>query len=300
VLGARYSSEKRGGRNRVVFHDAPTTIFDNVASFDEETFRAFTPRVGVNYQLGESHFLYFSYSKGFKSGGFNPGSYQNTPFDPEKLSAYEAGAKSTFLERRLQTNVAVFHYDYEDLQVQDVQNNNVIIRNAAGARVTGVELDAVFQPVEALTLDGSFTWLDAEFTSGALLDPKFPALGVQALDGNSLPKAPRYKLALGAQYGVDLDSLGSLTLRGDYAWQDAIEYSAFNVPDLREDAYGWGKVRLTYRTPSERWSVSAFVDNLGDERVSTNKIYTGDIIGSSVMGNLAPPRTFGIELSVSN
>ena len=296
VLGGRYSSETRGGDNLVVFENAPVTIFDNVAKFDDARFSAFTPKAGLNFTVNDDVFLYVSASKGFKSGGFNPGSYQNDPFRPEKIWAYELGAKLTALDHRLRVNLAAFRYDYTDLQVQDVENNNVTIRNAAEAQVDGLELESAWLVTPALELDANATWLNAEFTDGALLDPKFPQLGIQALDGKQLPRAPKLKAGIGAQYGFKLGAPGDFTLRVDYTWQDKVYFTAFNVADVSEDSYGWLKGRLRYSSPSAGWSIAAFIDNATNEKVATSKIYNGDIIGSTVLGSLAPPRTYGLEL----
>ncbi|WP_411819924.1 TonB-dependent receptor [Hyphococcus formosus] len=298
VVGARYSEEKRDGANLVLFRDAPATIFDNVAEFDEATFDSFTPKAGLNYKLNDDVFLYFTASKGFKSGGFNPGSYQNEPFLPEQIWAYEGGAKIALFDRRAQANMSFFYYDYTDLQVQDVENNNVVIRNAAEARVMGFELESTWALHENFSLDANMTWLDAEFTGGALPDPKFPALGVQDLDGKSLPKAPSVKLALGAEYSVPVGNNGLFRLRGDYAWQDEVFFTAFNVDLVREGAYSWGKMRATYEHNGGQWSLSAFVDNISNEEVASNIIFNGDIIGSTQTGNLAPPRTYGVQFGI--
>jgi iron complex outermembrane receptor protein len=298
VAGGRYSSEKRGGANLVVYRDAPANIFDNVADFPETTFSAFTPKGGLNFTLSEDIFLYASASRGFKSGGFNPGSYQNTPFNPEKIWAYELGAKLTLFDRRLRANTAAFYYDYTDLQVQDTENNNVVIRNAAAARVEGVELESSWLPARVFRIDANATWLYAKFTDGALLDPKYPVLGVQPLSGKRLPRAPRFKAGIGAQYEVPLAGHGSLTFRADYTWQDDIYFSAFNIPVLHERSYGWTKARVLYSSPSDSWTVAAYIDNATNETVATNKIFNGDIIGSAVLGNLAPPRTYGVELAI--
>jgi iron complex outermembrane receptor protein len=298
VLGGRYSSEKRGGANLVVYRNAPANIFDNVTEFPEATFSAFTPKAGLNFTLSEDAFLYASASRGFKSGGFNPGSYQNTPFDPEKIWAYELGAKLTLFDRRLRANTAAFYYDYTDLQVQDTENNNVVIRNAAAARVEGIEVESSWLPTRAVRIDTNATWLHATFTDGALLDPKYPALGVQSLSGKSLPRAPKFKAGIGAQYEASLGNRGSLTFRADYTWQDDIFFSAFNTPVLHEGSYGWAKARVLYSSPSESWTIAAYIDNATDVTVATNKIFDGDIIGSAVLGNLAPPRTYGLEFTV--
>ncbi|MEP7245756.1 MAG: TonB-dependent receptor, partial [Gammaproteobacteria bacterium] len=296
--GGRYSSETRGGENFVVFENAPLTIFDNVAKFDDARFSAFTPKAGFNVTLSDDAFLYASASKGFKSGGFNPGSYQNDPFKPEKIWAYELGAKLLALDHRLRVNLAAFRYDYTDLQVQDVENNNVTIRNAAEAQVDGLELESAWLVTPAFELDANATWLSAEFTDGALLDPKFPQLGIQSLDGKKLPRAPELKVAVGAQWRFKLGAPGDFTLRADYAWQDKVYFTTFNVADISEQSFGWLKGRLRYTSPASTWSIAAYVDNATNEKVASSKIYNGDIIGSTVIGNLAPPRTYGVEFTV--
>jgi iron complex outermembrane receptor protein len=55
-----------------------------------------------------------------------------------------------------------------------------------------------------------------------------------------------------------------------------------------------------YTSSIGNWSIAAFIDNATDEKVATNKIFNGDIIGSTVVGSLAPPRTYGIELTLRN
>ena len=55
-----------------------------------------------------------------------------------------------------------------------------------------------------------------------------------------------------------------------------------------------------YTGAAGTWSIAAFIDNATDEKVATNKIFDGDIIGSIVVGSLAPPRTYGIEFTLRN
>ena len=296
VLGGRYSTEKRGGQNAVVFENFIPGLLDNVADLEDETFNSFTPKVGLNFTVNDEVFLYGSVSKGFKSGGYNIGSYQNTPFEPEEIWAYEAGIKADLFDQRLRMNAAVFYYDYTDLQIQDVENNNTIVRNAANAEIKGIELEGVWLVSEAFQIDFGFAWLDAKFKDALLVDPKNPSAGIQNLDGYSLPRAPEFKIILGAEYRIELAGGDSITLRGDWAWKDDVYFSAFNVDALKQDAYHWLKARATYATADGQWKVSAYVDNIADEAVATNGTFNGDIIDSTATGNLAPPRTYGLEV----
>ncbi|MEM8982162.1 MAG: TonB-dependent receptor [Pseudomonadota bacterium] len=294
VVGARYSDETRDGNNAVRLQNFPTPDLDNVAEFDEASFDDFTPKLGLNFSVSDNVFAYGSISQGFKSGGFNVGSYQNTPYEPEEITAYEFGVRSDLLENRLRVNSSVFFYDYQDYQFQDVENNNTVIRNAAEAEILGIEVETRAVIGDNVTLDFAATWLDAEFANFIALDPKAAQLGLQVLDGNRLPRAPEFKYSIGLQYDVEL-ATGNLAFRADYAWQDDVFFSAFNVSQLFQEAFGWGKFRVSYTPTDGGWRLAAFVDNVSDEAVVSNATFNGDIIDSTVTGNMAPPRTYGIE-----
>lgn len=336
LFGGRYSRERRDGSNNVQLDQVPA--FDNIAEFDAVTFDAFTPKIGLQYQPNADTQVYATATRGFKSGGFNIGSYQNEPFQPEFIWSYEVGGKFIMFDGRLQLNTAAFYYDYTDLQVQDTETNNVVIRNAASAEVLGFEIEGVAKPTDGLQFDFSVAYLDATFTNYLAPDPKYnnylAALGVanpsagncpagavdagvpnnpvcpfvQDLSGSRLPKAPEWKFTLGAQYAFDLGDAGSLTVRGDISWQDQIFFAAFQNAEpvagspalsvLEQGAYTWLRARATYESENRGWYVAAFIDNITDATVITNAIFTGDIVGSRAAGNLAPPRTFGLEAGV--
>lgn len=298
VVGGRYSWEERGGSNDVTFQNLLGGTLANQADFEDEDWDAFTPKLGLNYYLNDDVFVYGTVSEGFKAGGFNIGSYQNTPFEPEEILSYELGVKADFLGSRLRLNTALFYYDYTDLQIQDVEANNTVVRNAANAVIQGLELEGTALLTESLQLDFGVTFLDTEFQDVNLLDPKAPELGIQDLEGNSLPRAPETKFVVGLQYTVNLPNDGVVFFRGDYKWQDKVYFSSFNNPVLSQDSYGWAKARVAYQSPEGNWDVAAFVDNISDEVVATNATFNGDIIDSTVTGNLAPPRTYGMEIHV--
>ena len=305
LVGGRYSSERRGGHNDVEFVNFLTPLFDNQTPFEPATFDAFTPKVGLNFTIDAATFAYVSASRGFKSGGFNIGSYQNTPFEPEKIWSYEVGLKTDLLERRLRLNLAAFYYDYTDLQVQDVEGNNTVVRNAATAAITGFELESTALLTPNFQIDLNATYLDSEFKDTCLADPKHPlaqpAAGCsgpnqQNLDGLRLPRAPELKLSVGAQYTVDLSGGGKVILRGDYAHQSRIFFSAFEVDELSQQGYGWVKARIAYVPGGGRWQIAAFVDNATDEEVISNATYIADLVDSTITGNMAPPRTYGAQV----
>jgi iron complex outermembrane receptor protein len=336
-FGGRYSHERRRGTNDVELDRV--AVFDNVADLPSKSWSAFTPKAGLEFRQSPTTMWYLTAVRGFKSGGYNIGSYQNDAFDPEYIWSYEVGVKNELFDRRLRLNVDAFYYDYKDLQVQDTERNNVLIRNAASARVQGVEIEGAASPFESnvLGIDFALAWLDATFKKYTAGDPKYnnylaflgvanpnaaacpagtPDAGLpnnptcpftQDLSGARLPKAPRWKGALGLEYRHEIGSRGRLRVRADYSFQSDIFFSAFQnyVPVsgapalavMHQSGYGWLKGRVQFEDAGGRWTVGAFVDNATNKVAVTNEIFTGDIVGARVAGNLAPPRTYGLDVA---
>jgi iron complex outermembrane recepter protein len=141
------------------------------ATFNTKIFKRTTYRAGLDYQLSDDSLLYASVSTGFRSGGFNSG--QNTAalqptFAPEKVLAFEVGSKNRFADNTIQINVAGFYNKYTNLQEQrqvPVGTTTLsIIENSGKARAYGAELEAIWKPVNALTLGTSFSYLNAKYT----------------------------------------------------------------------------------------------------------------------------------------
>ncbi len=309
VVGGRYSHEKRSGANVGVFEE----INFGLAEFavDEDSWSAFTPKFGINYQVTDDLFSYLSVSKGFKSGGFNWGAFLSFPpdvtadevqtaltFDQEEVWAYEVGAKSDLLDGRLRVNAAAFYYDYQDLQVPFTEENNVVIRNAATSKIMGAEIETQWLLTDSLRGEFNYTYLNAEYDDYTTIDAKRPGLGEQDLSGNKLLKAPEHQFNVGLEYtGLLPERLGELTLRGDWIYQSEIFFTEFNRDEQSQDGYHWLKARATYAPVNSSWSIAAFVDNITDELVLTNQRISGNIIGSVNLNAYAPPRTYGLQIS---
>jgi iron complex outermembrane receptor protein len=317
-LGGRYSEERRDGRQNfdlVMLPDiriAPNTIFfPNAISEDRATaepdpfgfiiapvngpttFRAFTPKLGIDYKPTDDVLLYASVQRGFKSGGYNIGSSQRDPFEPEKIWSYEIGVKSALLDRVLLLNASAFWYDYSNLQAQDSVGNQPIIRNVGKARVRGFEVETVARPTD----------LDAQVTEGQLTEPLRPAPLSQPpgsllrdLDGLRLPRAPRWKFSLAGQVEQPVGDAGRVTARAEYHWQSKIYFTVFNIDAASQDSYGLLRASLGFTSADDRWSVRLFGDNLTGETYFTNQILTGTVYGAEFVGPLGAPRTYGVDL----
>lgn len=323
-FGGRQSWEERDGRQQFQLLYAGQRFAPEVAFFPDAVtdgrdavpdplgfvvapvsspadFKSFTPKIALDYRINDDVMIYGLIQKGFKTGGFNIGSSQLTPYEPEKIWSYEGGVKSELFDRRLRLNSALFHYRYENLQAQDSIGNQTIIRNVGKAEVTGIEVEFLAQLSEAWQLDGSTTYLDAEFTEGTLTEPLRPAALtdppgtlLRDLEGLTLTRAPRWKTNIGAQYQFPLANIGLVTTRVDYAWQSKVYYTVFNIDAASQKSYGVFNMRVALDSEDERWTVAAFAKNLTDEVYFSNQILTGTVYGSEMVGYLAPPRTYGV------
>ena len=130
-----------------------------------------TWRAGLDYQAADDNLLYASVSTGFRSGGFNSGQSQaalQPTFKPEKVLAFEIGSKNRFADNTVQLNLAGFYNRYNNLQEQRQvpigPATLSIIENSGKARSYGAELEAIWKPVDALTLGMSGSYLNAKYT----------------------------------------------------------------------------------------------------------------------------------------
>lgn len=124
--------------------------------------------------------LYASYSRGYKSGGFNPpvdpAVISGVPlsFEPEQIDAFEIGTKNTI--GPIQANIAAFYYDYQGLQVGKIQARTSINENV-DAEIWGLEGEFLWAPTENLLLNLTASYLSTEVTEFSSEDPRDPTAG---------------------------------------------------------------------------------------------------------------------------
>ncbi len=149
-----------------------TTRFTG-ATFATATFEKLTWRAGVDYQVADNSLLYASASTGFSSGGFNgsqtAAALGRATFAPQTVMAYEIGSKNRFADNTVQLNLSAFYNRYSGLQEQRQVPIGVtttsITENSGKARSYGAEIEAIWKPVRTLTLNASFAYLNARYTS---------------------------------------------------------------------------------------------------------------------------------------
>ena len=255
-----------------------------------------TPKFGIEYQVTPITLVYATYAKGFKAGGFD---YSTNPavglpsFNPEKVTSYEGGLKTTFLDGKARTNLAGFYYDYSDLQVSQAENLGIFTTNAGKARIYGLEGEVTVRPAPRFEMSLNGSYLHARYTSYFGIDNARPLLGSVNFDGKALNNAPDWSGAFAAQYTAPLGQ-NELVLRGECEFSSRFFFSPGNYDLAGQSGYAKLNAVVTYRKQNG-FSIMAFGRNLADKMTRTSAQIESINLGNPVQGSLAPPRTFGVE-----
>ncbi|USQ98298.1 TonB-dependent receptor [Caulobacter sp. RL271] len=278
TAGLRWTNEEKDfAFDNKVLNLAGQVTGQSIKGQAEKTWSAITPKLSVQYQWTPDVLQYVSYSKGFKSGGFDNRATRldlaTLPFAPEDVTTYETGLKTQLLDQRLRANLAAFYNDYQDLQVSFYDPAYVGSRrgNAGKARTYGVELETEARPTERLSAQFNVGWLYAVYDDykGA------GGAGVNA-DGNRLLNSPRWSLAGGITYDPPIDIPGSLRLGLNAQWQSGIVTSATPAAGGQNNIPSQGFLNgvATWTTPDPRWAVSVSVRNILNSQKPVSSTYT--------------------------
>lgn len=285
---------------------SPASLSDCRPAFiDSQDWSNFTPRVGLKWFLSENLMAYGSYSRGFRSGGYNvrfsdttlvtqPDNPTSTPgpYDEEVVDAFEIGFKSDFADGRARLNGAVFHNEFDDMQLSANNRSGVqTIFNAAKATMLGVELDGVFLVTDRLTIEASYGFVDASYDEADFLVRQFgPGTDVGDF---LLQMVSENTFHAGVTFDHGVGDAGSLSWRAAYSYADEAAADNFNFLILED--YSLLDASVTFRNADENLKVAFYGKNLTDEVYFTFG-FDNSNIGSRTMW-LTPPRTWGIELT---
>lgn len=306
TIGARYTEEEKSIVTRSIVLSGVTPFVTAENSWENST-----GKLGVDHKadLGftDETLLYATVSSGFKSGGLNPGSNVARTFEPETVTAFEAGAKNTLAGGALTANFAGFYYDYADLQLGQRINGGAVTRNA-DATVWGLEGEFGWSPTARWLVNANLSYLNTEIGDFLTVDAANPAQSLTAtsperainLNGNELPHSPDFKINVGSQYTIPGAVAGwTAVLRADALWQSDYYAREYNIATDEIDAWGILDLQARFISPDDRFEVRAFVKNVTDEDNITNIIIEDALIGRYRNARILEPRTYGIIISAN-
>lgn len=320
TLGARYTSDKRSATRNSLVNGNPI----EVNARNNQSFDNFSPAATLAMQWTPSILTYVKVSKGYKAGGSSEAApvFANT-FNPEKITSYEAGLKSQFLDNAVTFNVTAFHNVFNDLQIDFVTDpaNPAVVStiNAGKAQVNGFEVDLTIQPSSNLSVRAAYSYLDPKVKqvlapAGTIFDrlrnPASPfSVGDDVTPYFTLPFAPTNALSVSGDWTFLHFGENELSFHANYSYEDAVYTIATAGPAvLGRDLHASEPLervdlRLTWATQlinDRRARLSFFANNVFDKRATQFTIAGGSPLTGYVR-QAAPysePRVLGIEANI--
>ncbi|WP_035375355.1 TonB-dependent receptor [Pseudoduganella violaceinigra] len=220
----------------------------------------------------------------------------------EQALSWEAGWKKDFAERRARLGIAVFRYTVEDMQLtagSGTVNQNRLV-NAAKVRGQGVEVEWLARPNSTWTasLGGSYNATrirDAGLfvlpcgNGCTVLDPRGTAPNNVFVDGNPLPRSPRWIANATLRFSQPWRN-GELYAYTDWAYRGSYNFFLYEAAEYQARPLLDGGLRLGYKDGRERFEVAAFVRNMTNRLVAVNAI---DFNNFTAVVN--EPRTYGVQ-----
>jgi iron complex outermembrane receptor protein len=303
-VGARFTKEDKS------FSVRPQVRRSTIATgfwpefSDSESFSKPTVRAGYRWEIAEGVNNYFTFSQGYKSGGYNEQAMSATsalPFNEETADSFEIGFKTETPDRRARFNVAGFFVKYNDLQrdsvvpftdpITGLPGQETKTTNAGKAQVHGIEAEASAVPTDGLRVSGALGWQKAKYNEF------FTDVNGDGVNDDAsflkLRNVPEWTLSGSATYDFPTTAYGDFTLNADINYQSEFETSTLNSDLTQGEARTLIGASLQWRDPRDRFGVTVYGRNLLD------KVYR--VSGNSVAGlwnftNYAPPRSIGVEL----
>ncbi len=262
--------------------------------YGERTDDEFAVRLAANYDLSDNLMLYGSWNRGVKGGGYNAtifplggGNYddETMSYDPEQLDALEVGFKSRQLDGRMILNGAFYYYDYKDYQAFQIVGVDTLTTNA-DADSYGGEIELQVTPAAGLDIIFGAAYNDIEVDLGGG-GPKTTSV-----------QSPKWNLNGLVRYEWPMLG-GALAAQWDFLYRSKHYFSLTGLPTVEENGYTLMNASLMYTSGDGRWSLNAFVENLGDEE---HLVQTFDLSGPDVFGMVEQyynrPRWWGISAAV--
>jgi iron complex outermembrane receptor protein len=296
--GVRYTDEQKDLHNIGGEYVLGTAILNNPASFydfvDRASYDAWTPKGSIEVQASRNTFVYFSATRGFKSGGFNITAQEpGKAFSPEFAWSYEGGLKRTMAGGRVHANTAAFYNAYQDLQVQSFVRPAVIdISNAGAATIKGVEVEVAAAAGRGVQLAGNVSWLEATYDRYVATVP-----GGTTFDaaGNRLNNAPEWSGSGSAVYEFATGGIGTASVRGDVSWQSRVFFTPLNDAIETQRSYGLVHLRGGFEPRSQRWELAVYVRNLANTGYITG---TANVPLTAITSRPGEPRQWGTQFTV--
>ncbi|MFD1768096.1 TonB-dependent receptor [Sphingorhabdus buctiana] len=266
--GVRFSRDKVAVANFNAFlgDNIDPLAFPTISGYsDRSTFSNTSFEVGVNWKPSDDVLLYASMREGYRSGAVNAQAFSDpseiTFAPPETARTYEAGFKSTLLDRTLTINGSLFQTDYRNQQVVVTEAGGLFpLRSISGARVRGIEAEITARPIDRVTLGVGIGALDPEYDNDAVVSGSSGTI----VAGNQISNSAKFSLNLTGGFVLAEIKDGTVDLNIDASYTSRIYFDIAQTTAVSQKGYWVSNARIAYN--GDRFSVGAGVKNLFNQK----------------------------------
>lgn len=284
--GVRYAE------NRQTFSEiGGGSIISPIALLDQRSQESVaTYSTGLRYHVADGVMTYARVASGYQPGGPNIAAPGIPPtFGSDSLTNYEVGVKSELLDKRVLFDLDAFYIDWQKIQLITNGAGFSYGVNGGSAKSQGIEMNTTIKPLNGLTIDGTFSYIDAALTQDA------PPIG--GLSGDLLPDIPRLSGSVRVSYSRDLAD-GWIGTIGTGLRAQGKRVSDVNHAFDSRPMPGYAALDLNADISNDAWTVRLFAKNVTDTRAYLTyqpliNQATGAI--SQIEAALLQPRTVGLS-----
>jgi iron complex outermembrane recepter protein len=268
------------------------------------SFHEVSPQFSVSYRFAPDQMSYVAVSRSYKAGGYNPAPTSfPTPAGTESYAAerswnYELGHKAGWLQNRLETTLAFFYIDWQNLQLNQqipFSGGAYFIGNAGRANSKGLEFEVKYRPFHWWDIFGAVGYTNARFLLGSRAYDANRDVN-RNVSGKTLPYTPAFTANMGAQISWSLCRAASLYLRVQASRVGEFQYDATNA--VSQPDYQLANFRGGMRTQHlfiEGWANNAF--NAHYVPIAIPYAQLG--APSGYVGESGAPATFGARVGIN-
>lgn len=268
-------------------------------------------KLSAKYELTPDRMVYASWARGYKGLALDAdmfltqAGYEALPAAPETSRSWEAGYRSSYLNRRLTFNVTYYDTLFNGYQTSStgIDGSGAPVLRSVGQLFTkGWEVEVAAHPVDGLTLAAN----------AEIGNYKFGDLFVDAvtnLKGGVPLDAPEQKYGFMALYDFHLGAWGT-SLAANYSHVSKTLFTNINdatkVPNNLfspwiRPAYGVANASFGLASPTGKYRATLFIKNLLDEHyVGSLRRISGSVGGAGAVAQWLPrdfDRYFGVTLT---
>jgi outer membrane receptor protein involved in Fe transport len=325
------------------------TVGDNLSgsgtvTVGERSAHSVTPRYSLKYRFDDQRMMYVTAAKGDRMPTSYPNpTFWNTPGTPQNpvcqnlahtlgiydaaingtttdtVWSYDLGLRSTWLDRRLLVNTAVYYLDWSDLQrnVQmtqfSPQCNILIATNVGKVDIKGFELELSYVPIDSVTFNTAIGYTDAKVAK--TIPGVADSLGQQLEKGDSIENVAPWTVSAGLEYRFGMQFLEELTSASGYQgfarvdWRYTSRRLGTNVGDeasleadpIRSQFISEPFTLTDFRlgmTAESGWSGAFYVSNVFNKRAMFESFRQTWLPNQRIV-SVSRPRTIGIQIKKS-